>query len=126
MILSLKRAVTPGDDTLATMPTAEAAKFIEASVNHSEWLKIIETARPDAVVRLASENGFSCTLEDLRQAARDLLAGNDKEKEKSGHPNKQEIDEAAAGMSDFQNDTGYSNDTGYAALYGVAGVILKM
>ena len=29
-------------------------------------------------------------------------------------------------MSDFENDTGYGNDTGYAALFGVAGTILKM
>ncbi len=29
-------------------------------------------------------------------------------------------------MSDLSNDTGYGDDTGYAALYGVAGVILKM
>ena len=29
-------------------------------------------------------------------------------------------------MSELANDTGYGNDTGYAALYGIAGVILKM
>ncbi len=108
------------------MPTAEASKFIEAAINHPEWLKTIEAGAPDPVVKTANENGFPCTFEDLKQAAKDLLANGDQQKEKEGHPNKQEIDEAAAGMSDFQNDTGYSNDTGYAALYGVAGVILKM
>ena len=108
------------------MPTAEASKFIEEAVNHHDWLKTIEAAQPDSVVELAKANGFDCTMEDLKQAAKSLLAGNDQKKEGEGHPDKQEIDEAAAGMSDFGNDTGYSNDTGYAALYGVAGVILKM
>ena len=71
------------------------------------------------------KNGFECSLDDLKQAARDLLAGTP-ERESAGHPDKKETDDAAAGMSDLANDTGYGNDTGYAALYGVAGVILKM
>ena len=108
------------------MPTAEASRFIEETVNHPEWLKTIEAAQAEKVVELAKSNGFDCSLEDLKQAAKDLLAGNDEAKENAGHPNKAEVDEAAAGLSDFQNDTGYSNDTGYAALYGVAGVIIKM
>ncbi len=109
------------------MPTAStpAAKFIEDAVNHPEWLKIIETGQADAVVKLAQENGFECSLDDLKQAAKDLLAGTP-EREGEGHPDKKETDDAAAGMSDLANDTGYGNDTGYAALYGVAGVILKM
>ena len=108
------------------MPTADASRFIEEAVQHPEWLKTIEAAEPQSVVELAKTNGFDCSLEDLKQAARDLLAGNDSAKEEAGHPDKAEVDEAAAGLSNFQNDTGYSNDTGYAALYGVAGVILKM
>ena len=107
------------------MPTAEASKFIEEAVNHPEWLKTVEAAQPEAVVKLAKDNGFDCTLDDLKQAARDLLAGSEKQ-EQAGHPDTKEVDEAASGLSDFQNDTGYGNDTGYAALYGVAGVILKM
>ena len=126
LMLPLKRISEPCDEYYYTMPTAEASKFIEEAVNHPDWLKTIETAKPDAIVGLAKENGFDCSMEDLKQAAKDLLSGNDQQKEKAGHPNKQEVDEAAAGMSDFQNDTGYSNDTGYAVLYGVAGVILKM
>ena len=108
------------------MPTSSpASKFIEDSVNHPEWLKVIEAGEPDAVVNLAKEHGFEGSLEDLKQAARDLLAGTP-EAEGQGHPDKKETDNAAAGMSDLANDTGYGNDTGYAALYGVAGVILKM
>ena len=97
-----------------------AAKFIEESVNHPEWLKTIEAGQSDAVVALAREHGFDCTLDDLKQAARELLPEGE---EKDGGS---KVDEATAGMSDFENDTGYGNDTGYAALYGVAGVILKM
>ena len=97
--------------------TSPAAKFIEESVNHPEWLKTIETGQADDVVALAGEHGFACSIDELRAAARDLLPGT---------PDKKEIDEAASGMSDFENDTGYGSDTGYAALYGVAGTILKM
>ena len=108
------------------MPTdTPASKFIESSVNHTDWLKVIQTGQADAVVKLANENGFACSLEDLKQAAKDLLAGS-QEREGEGHPNKKEVDDAASGMSDLENDTGYGDDTGYAALYGVAGVILKM
>ena len=101
------------------MPTSSspAAKFIEAAVNHPEWLKTIETGQGDAVVKLARENGFECSLEDLKSAAKDLLAG---------HDDKKDVDDAAAGLSDLASEEGYGNDTGYAALYGVAGVILKM
>ena len=109
------------------MPTSStpAAKFIEDAVNHPEWLKTIEAGQAEAVVKLARDNGFECSLDDLKQAAKDLLAGTP-EREGQGHPDKKETDDAAAGMSDLANDTGYGNDTGYAALYGVAGVILKM
>ena len=99
-----------------------AAKFIEDAVNHPEWLKTIEAGQADAVVKLAADNGYQCSLEDLKTAAKALI-GNDADK---GEPTGQEIDEAASGMSDFQNDTGYGDDTGYAALFGVAGMILKM
>ena len=99
-----------------------AAKFIEDSVNHPEWLKTIEAGQSDAVVKLASENGYQCSLEDLKTAAK-ALVGTEADQ---GEPSKQEVDEAASGMSDFQNDTGYGDDTGYAALFGVAGMILKM
>ena len=65
--------------------SAPAAKFIEDAVNHQEWLKIIETGQADAVVKLAQENGFECSLDDLKQAAKDLLAGTP-EQETEGHP----------------------------------------
>ncbi len=98
--------------------SSPAAKFIEESVNHPEWLKTIEAGPADKIVALACEHGFECGFEDLRQAARDLLPGES--------PDEKEIDESAAGMSDFENDTGYGSDTGYAVLYGVAGTILMM
>lgn len=97
-----------------------ASKFIEESVNHPEWLKAIEGGSGETVVSLAKEHGFEVSLEDLKGAAKELLANG------QGEPSKKEIDEAASGMSDFQNDTGYGDDTGYAALYGVAGTILKL
>ncbi len=99
-----------------------AAKFIEDAVNHPEWLKTIEAGPADAVVKLASENGYPCTLDELKAAAKAVI-GTEADK---GEPSKEEVDEAASGMSDFENDTGYGGDTGYAALFGVAGVILKM
>lgn len=102
-----------------------ASKFIEDSVNHPDWLKVIEGGPADAVLKLAKDNGFDCSWEDLQGAARDLIGGS-QENEGQGHPDKKEIDDAASGMSDLSNDTGYGDDTGYAALYGVAGVILKM
>ena len=101
------------------MPSSSpAAKFIEEAVNHPEWLKTIEAGQSAAVVALANEHGFACSIDDLKAAARDLLPGQS--------PDQAEIDETASGLSDFENDTGYGNDTGYAALYGVAGTILKM
>ena len=99
-----------------------AAKFIEDSVNHPEWLKTIEAGQADAVVRLATENGYQCSLDDLKTAAKAVIGT----EANSGEPSGKEVDEAASGMSDFQNDTGYGDDTGYAALFGVAGMILKM
>ena len=99
-----------------------AAKFIDESVNHPEWLKTIETGDAGAVVKLAADNGFGCSLEDLKTAAK-AVVGTEADQ---GEPTGQEVDEAASGMSDFENDTGYGNDTGYAALFGVAGAILKM
>ena len=108
------------------MPTNEqAAKFIDASVNHPDWLRVIEAGPADAVLKLANENGFACSFDDLKQAARELLAG-DEGKESQGHPSKDEVDDAASGLSDLETETGYGDDTGYAALYGVAGAILKM
>ena len=94
-----------------------AARFIEDSVNHPEWLKTIETGQADAVLKLAADQGYACSLEDLKRV------GNEAD---GGEPTKEEVDEAASGMSEFQNDTGYGDDTGYAALFGVAGMILKM
>ncbi len=109
------------------MPTSStpAAKFIEDAVNHPEWLKTIETGQADAVVQLARDNGFECSLDDLKQAARDLLGGASAQGGEK-QPDQKETDDAASGLSELANDTGYGNDTGYAALYGVAGVILKM
>ena len=104
---------------------SQASKFIEESVNHPEWLKTIETAQPEAVLSLAKENGFDVSLDDLKAAANEMLAGG-RQGANQSNPTEKEIDEAASGISDFQNDTGYGDDTGYAALYGVAGVILKM
>ena len=104
---------------------SQASKFIEESVNHPEWLKTIESAQPEAVVGLAKANGFDVSLEDLKAAATDLLSSGQQGQGKTA-PDQKEVDEAASGLSDFQNDTGYGDDTGYAALYGVAGVILKM
>ena len=104
---------------------SQAAKFIEQSVNHPDWLKTIESAQSAAVVDLAKKNGFDVTLEDLKAAARDLLSSGEQGQAKK-QPTQEQVDEAASGLSDFQNDTGYGDDTGYAALYGVAGVILKM
>ena len=102
---------------------SQASKFIEESVNHPEWLKAIEAGPADAVVSLAKEHGFDVSLDELKGAASELLGG---AQQGGGSVSQGQIDEAASGMSDFQNDTGYGDDTGYAALYGVAGVILKM
>ncbi len=99
-----------------------AAEFIEDSVNHPEWLKTIEAGQSDVVVKLAADNGYACSLDDLKTAAKALI-GTEADQ---GEPSGKEVDEAASGMSDFQNDTGYGDDTGYAALFGVAGMILKM
>ena len=107
------------------MPDQEkfpAARFIEDAVNHPEWLKIIESGQADAVLKLASDQGYQCSLDDLKTAAK-ALVGNEAD---GGEPSAKEVDEAASGMSDFENDTGYGDDTGYAALFGVAGMILKM
>ena len=107
------------------MPTnSQASKFIEESVNHPEWLKAIEAGPADAIVKLANDHGFSVSLDDLKGAANELLTSNAPAGGETA--SKQEIDEAASGMTDFQNDTGYGDDTGYAALYGVAGTILKL
>ena len=110
------------NDSVPVMPNeSPASKFIEEAVNHPEWLKTIEAGPADAVVKLAQDNGFETNLNDLKIAAKQLL-GNGSAIE----PSKEAVDEAASGMSDFQNDTGYGDDTGYAALYGVAGTILKL
>ena len=99
-----------------------AARFIEDAVNHPEWLKTIETGQADAVLKLAADQGYPCALEDLKTAAKALVGT----AADGAEPTASEVDEAASGMSEFQNDTGYGNDTGYAALDGVAGMILKM
>ena len=88
-------------------------------------MKTIESGQVEAVLHLAKEHGFECSLDDLKQAAQELLPGSSKEGG-AGHADQKEIDEAASGMSELETDTGYGNDTGYAALYGVAGVILKL
>lgn len=102
-----------------------ASRFIEESVNHPDWLKVIEGGQADAIVKAAKDNGFDCSLDDLKAAAKDLLAGGEGKGEQNP-PDQKKIDDAASGMSDLENDTGYGDDTGYAALYGVAGVILKL
>ena len=99
-----------------------AARFIEDSINHPEWLKTIEAGQADAVIKLAADNDYPCTLDDLKVAAKAIIST----EADQGEPSKEEVDEAASGMSDFENDTGYGGDTGYAVLYGVAGMILKM
>ena len=105
------------------MPTP-ASQFIEESVKHPDWLRTVEGGESRAVVQLANEHGFQCSLEDLKQAATELLAGN--QAGSQGTPDKKKIDEAASGLSDLDGESGYGDDTGYAALYGVAGTILKM
>ncbi len=105
------------------MPTP-ASQFIEESVKHPEWLRTVEGGEPQAIVRLANEQGFPCSLEDLKQAATELLAGNQAAGQSA--PDKTKIDEAASGLSDLDGESGYGDDTGYAALYGVAGTILKL
>ncbi len=100
-----------------------ASKFIAESVNHPEWLKTIEAGQSEEIVKLAKAQGFEVSLDDLKTAAKELMTSNEAGK---AEPSAKEIDEAASGMSDFQNDTGYGDDTGYAALYGVAGTILKL
>ena len=109
---------------LLAMPEDQspAAKFIEDAINHPEWLRAIEAGPGEAVVKLAVDNGYPCTLDDLKVAAKAVI-GTEADK---GEPSKEAVDEAASGMSDFENDTGYGGDTGYAALFGVAGTILKM
>ncbi len=102
-----------------------ASRFITASIEHPTWLEVIQAGPGEAVVQLARDNGFECSLDDLKQAARELLPeGHDAHG--AGQPDAAEIDEAASGMSDLETDTGYGNDTGYAALFGVAGTILKL
>ena len=60
----------------------------------------------------------------MKQAATELLAGN--QAAGQGTLDKNKIDEAASGLSDLEGESGYGDDTGYAALYGVAGMILKV
>lgn len=104
---------------------ASASRFITASIEHPTWLEVIEAGPADAVVKLARDNGFECTLDELKQAALELVpAGHDAGG--AGQTDAKAIDEAASGMSDLETDTGYGNDTGYAALFGVAGTILKL
>ncbi len=110
---------------LPWQPILPLPSFIEESVNHPDWLKVIEGGQADAIVKAAKDNGFDCSLDDLKAAAKDLLAGGEGKGEQNP-PDQKKIDDAASGMSDLENDTGYGDDTGYAALYGVAGVILKM
>ena len=102
-----------------------ASQFIEKSVTHPDWLRVVETGKAEEVVRLANDNGFECSLEDLKAAAADLLKTDESGESKSGSDAKR-INDAASGLSDLESETGYGDDTGYAALYGVAGAILKM
>ena len=101
-----------------------ASQFIDESVKHPDWLRIVEGGDPQAIVQLANEQGFQCSIEDLKQAASELLSGN--QAASQGEPDKKKIDEAASGLSDLEGESGYGDDTGYAALYGVAGMILKV
>ena len=102
-----------------------ASQFIEQSVQHPEWLRTIEGGEAQAIVQLANAQGFACSLEDLKQAARELLSAN-QPGGKEGGPDQKQIDEAASGLSDLDAESGYGDDTGYAALYGAAGAILKL
>ena len=101
-----------------------ASQFIDESVKHPDWLRVVEGGDPQAIVQLANEQGFQCSIEDLKQAASELLAGNPAAGQ--DEPDKKKIDEAASGLSDLESESGYGDDTGYAALYGVAGMILKV
>ena len=105
--------------------SSPASQFIEQSVQHSDWLRAIEGGDARAVVQLANAQGFACSLEDLKRAAGDLLSAN-RPGGSQGQPDKKQIDEAASGLSDLEGESGYGDDTGYAALYGVAGTILKL
>ena len=102
-----------------------ASQFIELSVQHPDWLRTIEDGKAQAIVALANAQGFACSLENLKQAASDLLSAN-QPGGKERAPDKKQIDEAASGLSDLEGESGYGDDTGYAALYGVAGAILKL
>ena len=98
-----------------------ASQFIDESVKHPEWLRVVESGDSSKVIELAKEQGFDCSLEDLKEAAGQVL------KTSAGDGvNHDKIDEAASGLSDLDSESGYGDDTGYAALYGVAGAILKM
>ncbi len=99
-----------------------ASQFIDETVKHPDWLRIIETGESNQVVGLANEQGYQCSLADLKQAAAELL----KTDAGGGGTDKGKVDDAASGLSDLEGEMGYGDDTGYAALYGVAGAILKM
>ena len=102
-----------------------ASQFIDESVKHPDWLRTIEGGQAQTIVQLANDQGFACSLEDLKRAASELLGGN-KPAGAGGEPSAKKIDEAASGLSDLEGESGYGDDTGYAALYGVAGMILKV
>ncbi len=98
-----------------------ASKFIDESVKHPEWLRVVEAGDSARVVQLAKEQGFDCSLADLKEAATLLLKPNG-----GAGASGDKVNEAASGLSDLDSESGYGDDTGYAALYGVAGAILKM
>ena len=100
---------------------SSASQFIDDSVKHPDWLRVIESGDSSQVVQLCKEQGYECSLVDLKQAAAELL----KTSPDAGESN-EKVNEAASGLSDLESESGYGDDTGYAALYGVAGAILKM
>ena len=102
-----------------------ASQFIERSVQHPDWLRTIEGGGARAIVQLANEQGFACSLEDLKKAASALLSANQPGGQ-GGAPGKKQIDEAASGLSDLEGESGYGDDTGYAARYVVAVAILNL
>lgn len=110
------------------MPQPDNAKrFIEEAVKHPEWLQDIEKQETgETVTRVAKEQGFECTFEELQAAAREIVGSGGAEGETpTAAPDEKQVDEAAAGMGDSQ-EMGYGSDTGYALYYGLAGTILKM
>ncbi len=105
--------------------SSPSTQFIEDCVTHPEWLRVIEAGEAAAILELAKTHGYGCTLEELKESATELLSGG-RQAVRGTRPDAAVIDAAASGLSDLESDAGYGDDTGYAALYGVAGSILKL